>query len=933
MSFSETNDALEAYLGDRYSEDDWVEPRRLLFSGDADNAESLKNLRVIRKMYIPDSPAKSSVGIPASRAVGRLPKSKVHKSRRLSKAAYKFILHEAEEDDEDEEEEEEEEVGEVGLSVQSPKATRLPGPSAKQRLAATFDDMATRFEQNPQNSSQGRQDPTIENRMYLLNVQRTTADYIAAHLRKKEFPVTVSAWVASQLYVVADSPKTIAESLPTSLCLAVKDYIRITQEEHEAVERSQFEFPIPAWVRIKKDKYRGDLAQVFENLPNGAVAVLIVARDFPYPMPRGSRALVERSRLPKNKTVDDLLHDDQVVGWKYKGECYYKGLLLKTFPRDRLEIVASPHVDDIRMHLDSEWNKPFLKKTLVAFSKQFLRAGDCARVVEGSLRGELGTVISTDHALGIIVLESAFDGHLKETEVRLQDIDRIFRVGDAVRVIAGSYLGLEGNIVQMSGDIFHVCQSVTNEHVEVSKYYLDLRPLNHTLNSHLPAQQFFEPLESDSIQIGDYIEVLEGEHMGRRGVVNWFAKGDTCLWFRDILTADSTEPDDTLGSILVPAGIVQRTDLRKTLQFTKDKGYDVRPGDVVTVARGLEHGAKGVVQSVDFPNARLTLLCEGDYSIITVPITFVIKVRNAELDSFKKDIGQEVFIIGGHQKGFRVMLYSLGLETCTVAVHGQQRTTIKLYDVVNKYGKRLNGAMLEGPELISFCDMRKKSYLAPPCRSITPPPEKAPSSSLASNIGPIPSSSSGWSTWSGSSGGLDVTQDSSSSVNPISSTHQAWTIDQLDIQDNNDARAEQLKDSGPLPWLREFSSVFLKYHAMLKVSPIFDASLSKRFVSTTCPDPFCGENGPAPEDCVAAFCTSNSAGAAIKHYHIPAIYLSPAPPRKKNQECIILNGPHRGLVRHLASCSIKSSDVKINITPTVTVTLRFDQICLLEPTR
>ncbi|KAG1900032.1 uncharacterized protein F5891DRAFT_1189123 [Suillus fuscotomentosus] len=121
MLFSEMNDALEAYLGDRYSEDDWVEPRRLLFSGDADNAESLKNLRVIRKMYILDSPAKSSMGIPGSRAVGRLPKSQIHKSRRLSKAAYKFILHEAEEDDEDEEEEEE--VGEVGLSVQSPKAT------------------------------------------------------------------------------------------------------------------------------------------------------------------------------------------------------------------------------------------------------------------------------------------------------------------------------------------------------------------------------------------------------------------------------------------------------------------------------------------------------------------------------------------------------------------------------------------------------------------------------------------------------------------------------------------------------------------------------------------------------------------------------------------------------------------------------------------
>jgi hypothetical protein len=115
--------------------------------------------------------------------------------------------------------------------------------------------------------------------------------------------------------------------------------------------------------------------------------------------------------------VDDLIHDDEVVGWKYKGESYYKGLLLKNFPHDRLELIASPHVDDIQMHLDSGWDKPFLKKTVVAFSKQFLRVGDCTRVVKGSFCGELSMVISTDHALGTIVLESAFDGHLKEIEV------------------------------------------------------------------------------------------------------------------------------------------------------------------------------------------------------------------------------------------------------------------------------------------------------------------------------------------------------------------------------------------------------------------------------------------------------------------------------------------------------------------------------------
>jgi hypothetical protein len=98
----------------------------------------------------------------------------------------------------------------------------------------------------------------------------------------------MSAWIASQLYVVADSPRMITKSLPLSLYLAVKQYTHIMEEEREAVECSQFEFPNPVWVRIKRDKYKGDLAQVFENLPNGAVAVLIFGRNFPYPMPLGS---------------------------------------------------------------------------------------------------------------------------------------------------------------------------------------------------------------------------------------------------------------------------------------------------------------------------------------------------------------------------------------------------------------------------------------------------------------------------------------------------------------------------------------------------------------------------------------------------------------------------------------------------------------------
>ncbi|KAG1811296.1 hypothetical protein EV424DRAFT_1542578 [Suillus variegatus] len=719
MSLSEVDDAHMSYL---------------------DDAKSLKNFTELRKTYIPDLPAKSSVHVSASRTNNYLSRSHTRKSHKLSKAASMFIADKADVGDDEEEEEEEEYDGEDA-----------DGPSM----------------QSPMN-----------------------------------FPVTVSAWSAGQLYVVADSPAMIAKSLPLSLYLAVKEYSRIAKEEHEAVEHTQSEFPHEAWVRIKG------------------------------------------------------------MGWKYKGESYYMGLLLKSFHRNRLKLVVSPHIDDICLHLDSGWNKPFMNETVVAFSMQFLRVGDWVRVIKGSLCREFGPVISTDPTLGTVSLESALDGHLKEIEVRLKDIERVFRVGDTVKVVAGSYLGLEGHIIQICSDTFHLCQHATNEQVEVLRYYLDRRPLNHTVQSHFPAQQHFEPQELDSIQIGDFIEVLEGEHMGKRGVVDWFSQGDNKLWFWDIFNMESIESSGGLSSLSVP-----------------ESGYDVRPGDIVTVICGPEYEAKGVVQSVDFPNAHLSVLCDGNHTVIIVPIGFVMKVRNVALDSFKKDLSQEVFIIGGDRKGYRVTLYSLSIETCTIAIHGQKRITVNLCDVVTKYGMRLSGAMLEGPDA-------------------TPPFENVSSGSSTSiTEPPLPSPSSVWSTWSASLGDADVAQDPLLSVNPISSTSDpAWTVDKLDTQDSVDAGAEKLSDSGPLAWLmsREFCSMFLTHHAMLKVSLIFDASLSKRFVSTACPDPFCGENGPAPNGCIAAYCTSNNAGAKIKYYHIPTMYLSPAPPRKKNQKCLILDGVHRG---------------------------------------
>lgn len=147
------------------------------------------------------------------------------------------------------------------------------------------------------------------------------------------------------------------------------------------------------------------------------------------------------------------------------------GLLLKNIHRDRLECVVCPHADDIQLHLQSGWNRSFLKTTVHVFAMQFLRVGNHARIVKGDLSSEIGQVVSTDHPAGSVTLELILSGCRKEIDVRLEDIEHIFQVGDTVRVVAGPYLGVEGYIIQMMNDIFRLCQDISKEEVNVSSFW------------------------------------------------------------------------------------------------------------------------------------------------------------------------------------------------------------------------------------------------------------------------------------------------------------------------------------------------------------------------------------------------------------------------------------------------------------------------------
>ncbi|KAG1722154.1 hypothetical protein EDB19DRAFT_1835142 [Suillus lakei] len=613
MTYEQTEKDFHAYLGDCHLLNDWKEAQLALFSGDADDALSLLNFCNLKlKHLLSTPPALLPTGIPGTSSCGG------HSHPNI------FIDAEAGEDDgEDEEDEEDIELASQHGPYNRPvKVMYLP--EWRYRMS----DVIERIKGNMQ---AGHTPVLISLRTYFLIVPRTITEFLAGVLQNNGISVTISPWVPGQLYIVPDSPHTVLSTIPESHKPCVRRFDHLPEEQEEALNRLCAQLPNPTWVRVNRGEYKDAIAYIFDSEQmNDFVTVLIPPRDFPYPMAKGSITLFDPSRLPAGKLLSDIIHGGAVIGYSFKGEEYYSGLLKKKFHRYCLELVPIPHPNDICLHIQSGWDTPFIKKAEIAFSN-----------------------------------------HRKEMEANLDDVERIFHIGDEVKVIAGAYMGLEGHIIQKYDDIFHVCQSGTQEEVQVSKYYLDCCPVDHMLHGHQSTHQYIDPpLETESIQISDYVQVLTGDSVGKSGTVEWVTSTGSMLWFRDTDTMLSS--DDLTGlalpAIQVPTSMVEHTCLPPTIKFSRDRGYDIKPGDVVSVSHGPGYCTTGVVHSVDFPNAQLTLETDNA-ELVKVPIGFIMKMCNADLNSFNQFISKEVFIIGGSKKGFQAMLYNISSHTCQIALH------------------------------------------------------------------------------------------------------------------------------------------------------------------------------------------------------------------------------------------------------------------------
>lgn len=261
------------------------------------------------------------------------------------------------------------------------------------------------------------------------------------------------------------------------------------------------------------------------------------------------------------------------------------------------------------------------------------------------------------------------------------------------------------------------------------------------------------------------------------------------------------------------------------------------------------------------------------------------------------------------------------------------------------YRMRLNEAILEGSDLISFCKIQKSLYITTMQRQSINPPNLSsfqpvlPQAQLVACCHGLPGlpiqrilyMTNCWAShpacWH-STPGLSISWMPKMILMPEQTKSQ--TV--VKILWSNEIIYLSYCIKNPLSSLmgKEYSLMLLLYHAVLKVVGFMGGRLHKRFVFIACPDPFCDANGPTTEDCIAVFCASSNAGAALQHYYIPSKHLSAAPPRRKNQQVLVLEGGSRRHIFTITKCNMKKNSAEVAILPTSSITLHFDKICLVE---
>lgn len=264
------------------------------------------------------------------------------------------------------------------------------------------------------------------------------------------------------------------------------------------------------YVRIKRGKYAGDLAQIDDVETNGLEVSLRIVPRLYYGLNDDSRALmaeVQKRKRPlgkgakgvanfitrppqrlfseveakKNpKTLQSMSTFDK-KHWSYQGDTYINGYLIKDFKIQALYTEnVNPALEEVTKftagaedgteNLDLAALAASVKTTITG---EAYLPGDMVEVYEGEQKGVYGKAVSVR---GDIVTLSVTDGELRgqSIEVPVKGLRKKFKEGDHVKVIGGSrYRDEVGMVVCIKDDTVTILSDLSM--YEITVFSKDLR--------------------------------------------------------------------------------------------------------------------------------------------------------------------------------------------------------------------------------------------------------------------------------------------------------------------------------------------------------------------------------------------------------------------------------------------------------------------------
>ncbi|EEH18076.1 hypothetical protein PABG_00639 [Paracoccidioides brasiliensis Pb03] len=359
------------------------------------------------------------------------------------------------------------------------------------------------------------------------------------------------------------------------------DLLRVTKSE---------ELVPGGWVRIKRGKYQGDLAQLEDVETNGLdVTVRLVPRldyglnedmsapngDAKRKRPGVNNAIARPPQRPFSETEAKKKHAKYLSAtsglggktWNYLGDNYVDGFLIKDMKVQHLITKnVNPQLDEVTKfargaddgtaNLDLAALAASLKDTT---SEDSYLPGDTVEVFQGEQQGVVGRTVSTrGDIVSIKVTEGELEG--QQIDVPIKGLRKRFKEGDHVKVIGGSRFRDElGMVVRIKDDRVTLLSDMNMQ--EITVFSKDIREAADAgVDGKLGMYDVHDLVQLDQATVGCIIK----------------------------LDRESMRVLDQNGSIrnVLPSQVMNKINQRRNAVSTDRNGSEIRCGDTVREITG-----------------------------------------------------------------------------------------------------------------------------------------------------------------------------------------------------------------------------------------------------------------------------------------------------------------------------------------------------------